>query len=130
MEGKDNQYTCTVPSDISAYEGNGSFAISVTFAPILPDGQVEIKNTAEHITTDALGAKPGDKVTLKSNSTMLSRYYAPTVTDADGNAVGVTLESAVRDENADNKWEVTFSFIMPETKVTIDESSQRKVPLL
>ncbi len=126
VEGKDNQYTCTVPSDISAYEGNGSFAISVTFAPILPDGQVEIKNTAEHITTDALGAKPGDKVTLKSNSTMLSRYYAPTVTDADGNAVGVTLESAVRDENADNKWEVTFSFIMPETKVTIDESSQRK----
>ena len=125
VEGKDNQYTCTVPSDISSYNGSGSFAISVTFAPILPDGQIEIKNTASHITTAALGAKPGDKVTLTSTSNTMSRYYVPTVTDADGNVVEVTRETAVRDESASNKWELTYSFIMPETKVTIGESSQR-----
>lgn len=125
VEGKDNQYTFTVPSDISSYEGNGSFSLNVNFAPILEDGQVEIKNTAEHISTAFYGAKPGDKVTLTSTSNTMSRYYAPTVTDDNGNAIEVTRESAVRDENATNKWELTYSFIMPETKVTVKESSQR-----
>lgn len=125
VEGKDNQYTCTVPSDISSYEGNGSFSMYISFAPILEDGQVEIKNTAEHISVASYGAKPGEKVTLTSTSELLSRYYEPKITDDNGNAVEVTRENVVRDENAANKWEVTYSFIMPETKVTIDESSQR-----
>ena len=52
VEGKDNQYTVTIPDDAPAYGTTGSFGMYANFSPILEEGQVEVKCTGEHLSVD------------------------------------------------------------------------------
>ena len=52
VDGKDNQYTCTIPDDAYAYGSVGTFMIYVQFAPVLEEGQYEIKSTGEYLSVD------------------------------------------------------------------------------
>lgn len=49
VDGKENQYTCTIPDDAYAYGSVGTFMIYVQFAPVLEEGQYEIKSTGEYL---------------------------------------------------------------------------------
>lgn len=121
VEGKDNQYTFTVPDDAPAYGTVGSLMVFAQFAPILEEGQYEIKTTGEHVSVDKYGAKPGETVTVTTTSDSATKHYTPEITDEDGSEITATLQSAVIDE--DNSAIIkTYTFVMPEKKVTIDEN--------
>ena len=124
VDGKDNQYTCTIPDDAYAYGSVGTFMIYVQFAPVLEEGQYEIKSTGEYLSVDKYGAKPGETVKITSTSDSSTRNYVPTVADEDGTGIDTTLESTVIDEDEDKIVQV-YTFVMPEKKVTITEKSNR-----
>lgn len=124
VDGKDNQYTCTIPDDAYAYGSVGTFMIYVQFAPVLEEGQYEIKQTGEYLSVDKYGAKPGETVKITSTSDSSTRNYVPTVADEDGTGIDTTLESTVIDED-ENKIVQVYTFVMPEKKVTITEKSNR-----
>lgn len=115
-----NQYTCTIPDDAYAYGTVGTFMIYVQFAPVLEEGQYEIKQTGEYLSVDKYGAKPGETVKITSTSDSSTRNYVPTVADEDGTGIDTTLESTVIDED-ENKIVQVYTFVMPEKKVTITE---------
>jgi len=122
VDGKENQYTCTIPDDAYAYGSVGTFMIYVQFAPVLEEGQYEIKSTGEYLSVDKYGAKPGETVKITSTSDSSTRNYVPTVADEDGTGIDTTLESTVIDED---KIVQVYTFVMPEKKVTITEKSNR-----
>ena len=124
VDGKENQYTCTIPDDAYAYGSVGTFMIYVQFAPVLEEGQYEIKSTGEYLSVDKYGAKPGETVKITSTSDSSTRNYVPTVADEDGTGIDTTLESTVIDED-ENKIVQVYTFVMPEKKVTITEKSNR-----
>lgn len=125
VEGKDNQYTFTIPDDAVEYEGQGSLQVYIQFAPVMEEGQNEVRVTAEHISTDVYAAKAGDTVKLTSVSDSAARAYNPVVTDENGNEVALTRTEAVIDTE-NNQIRQTYTFIMPEKMVTVDEKSNRK----
>ena len=126
VEGKDNQYTVTIPDDAPAYGTTGSFGMYANFSPILEEGQVEVKCTGEHLSVDKYAAKPGELVTITSKSESKTRHYDPKLTDEDGNTVTAELKSVDIDEEGDGSVTKVYTFTMPEKKVTIDESTNRK----
>lgn len=126
VEGKDNQYTVTIPDDAPAYGTTGSFGMYANFSPILEEGQVEVKCTGEHLSVDKYAAKPGELVTITSKSESKTRHYDPKLTDEDGNTVTAELKSVDIDEEGDGSVTKVYTFMMPEKKVTIDESTNRK----
>lgn len=128
VDGEKNQYKFTVPSDYYT----GMFYAGFNFAPILADGEYEIKKnddgaTDYHFDIDKWGAKPGDEVTVTMWTEKNSKVYVvPTITDEAGNVVEYKRKSIDVSKRTEGS-KAVYTFVMPDSTVTVAKKSSSSV---
>lgn len=128
VDGEKNQYKFTVPSDYYT----GMFYAGFNFAPILADGEYEIKKnddgaTDYHFDIDKWGAKPGDEVTVTMWTEKNSKVYVvPTITDEAGNVVEYKRKSIDVSKRTEGS-KAVYTFVMPNSTVTVAKESSSSV---
>ena len=128
VDGEKNQYKFTVPSDYYT----GMFYAGFNFAPILADGEYEIKKnddgaTDYHFDIDKWGAKPGDEVTITMWTEKNSKVYVvPTITDEAGNVVEYKRKSIDVSKRTEGS-KAVYTFVMPNSTVTVAKESSSSV---